>query len=215
MRRPDKLGADHDAYAAVHTLDLEHAGIPQTLQKHGLTQEALGIQGVTLYYRREKTAMPLASAPENATPEQLTKIGQVRAKVMDKVIEKYLVRFEPNHAPVGPIVENGRMVGVEFARTQTVNGKLVTLEGQNVQVRSPLIVSSIGSIPQPIVGVPMKGELIDFENWDNGKVRSFDNVFGLGNVLTGKGKKTRAEGHLPPGSEVYADLAAVAARLAP
>ena len=34
-------------------------------------------------------------------------------------------------------------------------------------------------------------------------------------VLTGKGKKTRAEGGLPPGTEVVADLAAVAARLAP
>ncbi|HEY6966250.1 MAG TPA: D-glycero-beta-D-manno-heptose 1,7-bisphosphate 7-phosphatase [Burkholderiales bacterium] len=34
-------------------------------------------------------------------------------------------------------------------------------------------------------------------------------------VLTGKGKETRAEGGLPPGTEVVADLAAVASRLAP
>jgi D-glycero-D-manno-heptose 1,7-bisphosphate phosphatase len=34
-------------------------------------------------------------------------------------------------------------------------------------------------------------------------------------VLTGKGKQTRAEGGLPPGTEVFADLAAVAARLSP
>jgi D-glycero-D-manno-heptose 1,7-bisphosphate phosphatase len=34
-------------------------------------------------------------------------------------------------------------------------------------------------------------------------------------VLTGKGKKTREEGGLPFGTEVFADLAAVAARLAP
>jgi D-glycero-D-manno-heptose 1,7-bisphosphate phosphatase len=34
-------------------------------------------------------------------------------------------------------------------------------------------------------------------------------------VLTGKGRKTRADGGLPPGTEVFADLAAVAARLAP
>ena len=33
-------------------------------------------------------------------------------------------------------------------------------------------------------------------------------------VLTGKGKKTRAAGGLPPGTEVFPDLAAVAARLA-
>ena len=34
-------------------------------------------------------------------------------------------------------------------------------------------------------------------------------------VLTGKGKKTREAGGLPPGTQVVADLAAVAARLAP
>jgi D-glycero-D-manno-heptose 1,7-bisphosphate phosphatase len=33
-------------------------------------------------------------------------------------------------------------------------------------------------------------------------------------VLTGKGKKTRAAGGLPPGTEIFADLAAAAARLA-
>lgn len=34
-------------------------------------------------------------------------------------------------------------------------------------------------------------------------------------VLTGKGKRTREAGELPPGTEIYPDLAAVAARLAP
>lgn len=34
-------------------------------------------------------------------------------------------------------------------------------------------------------------------------------------VLTGKGAKTREAGGLPPGTEVYPDLAALAARLAP
>jgi D-glycero-D-manno-heptose 1,7-bisphosphate phosphatase len=34
-------------------------------------------------------------------------------------------------------------------------------------------------------------------------------------VLTGKGAKTRAAGGLPPGTEIHADLAAIAARLAP
>ncbi|HZE60850.1 MAG TPA: D-glycero-beta-D-manno-heptose 1,7-bisphosphate 7-phosphatase [Burkholderiales bacterium] len=34
-------------------------------------------------------------------------------------------------------------------------------------------------------------------------------------VLTGKGKKTQAEGELPPGTQVFADLAAFAEHLAP
>jgi ferredoxin--NADP+ reductase len=177
------------AARGIHTtsVELEHSGIPATLQKHGLTQESLGMKGVTLYYRREKSAMPLASPPDNATPAQLEKTAQVRAKVMDKVIEKYLVKFEPNCAPLAPIVEDGRMVGVRFQRTKTVDGKLVNIAGEVVDVRAPLTVSSIGSIPQATPGLPMKGELVDFESWDTGKVRGFDEVFGLGNVLTGKG----------------------------
>jgi ferredoxin--NADP+ reductase len=172
---------------AVTTLELEHAGIPETLARHGLTAEELGIQGATLYYRREKTAMPLASAPENATPQQLEKVAQVRAKVMDKVIEKYLVRFLGNHAPLEPVLENGRVAGLRFQRTRSVDGKLESIPGDVVEVRSKLVVSSIGSIPAPIPGLPMKGELVDFADWDTGRVRGFDHVFGLGNVLTGKG----------------------------
>jgi D-glycero-D-manno-heptose 1,7-bisphosphate phosphatase len=34
-------------------------------------------------------------------------------------------------------------------------------------------------------------------------------------VLTGKGKRTRDEGKLPPGTAVYPDLAAFAQKLAP
>lgn len=171
---------------AVTTVELEHAGIPATLAAHGFTQAELGVQGVTLFYRREKTAMPLAFAPEGATPQQLEKIGQVRAKLMDKVMEKYLVRFAPNRALDAPIVQDGKLIGLRFRRTQTVEGRLAMLE-EREDVRSPSIISSIGSIPLPFVDLPMKGELIDFEDWQTGKVRGFDDVFGLGNALTGKG----------------------------
>jgi len=169
------------------TLELEHTGIRELLAKHGLTAESLGVEGATLYYRREKTAMPLASPPDNATPEQHAKIAQVRAKVMDKVCEKYLVRFVGNHAPLEPILEAGQLVGIRFQRTRTVNGKLEAIPGDTVEVHSPLIVSSIGSIPVAIPGLPMKGELVDYADWDTGRVQGFDHVFGLGNVLTGKG----------------------------
>jgi len=172
---------------ATTTLELEHEGIPQLLARHGLTVEQLGVRGVTLYYRREKTAMPLASPPDNATAQQLEKIGQVRAKVMDKVIDKYRVRFEPNHAPLEPLIEGDHVVGMRFQRTRTVDGKLVSLPGEIVDVRSSFVVSSIGSLPLPMPGVPMKGELFDFENFETGRVRGLDHVFGLGNVLTGKG----------------------------
>jgi ferredoxin/flavodoxin---NADP+ reductase len=217
------------AQRGIHTttLEIEHDGLPALLARHGLTQQELGVRGVTLYYRREKSAMPLASPPDNATAQQLEKTGQVRAKLMDKVIEKYLVRFEPNHAPLGPLLDaEGRMVGMRFQRTRTVEGKLIHVEDGIVEVRSPLVVSSIGSVPVPTPGLPMKGELIDFEDWSTGRVRGLPHVFGLGNVLTGKGniKESRknaqdigsqlVKDYLGLGGELNLDGAHTAARRA-
>ena len=176
----------------ISTVELEHAGIPKTLEKHGLTREELGIKGCTLYYRRSKRETPLAS-PKNDSAEEQLKIAGVREKVMDNVMRKYLVRFEGNHVPVGVLVEDAggaageRMVGLRFRRTETVDGKLREIDGSDYDVRSPLTLSSIGSVPIRMEGVPTKGELYDFTNWETGELRGLPGVFGLGNVLTGKG----------------------------
>jgi ferredoxin--NADP+ reductase len=169
------------------TLELEHEGIPHFLARHGLDEAQLGLRGVTLYYRREKSEMPLASPPDHATPQQLEKIHQVREKLMDKVIEKYLVHFQPNAAPLEPLLREDKLVGIRFQRTHTVDGKLQARAGETLDVHTQLVVSSIGSVPLPLPGLPMKGELIDFEDWNTGRVRGLHNVFGVGNVLTGKG----------------------------
>jgi D-glycero-D-manno-heptose 1,7-bisphosphate phosphatase len=61
----------------------------------------------------------------------------------------------------------------------------------------------------PLEGVPMVGD----------SLRDLQAAAAAGArpvlVLTGKGRKTRAAGGLPPGTEVHADLAAFAAQLAP
>ena len=101
--------------------------------------------------------------------------------------QKFFTRIVDRHLPVRALVEGGRLVGLAFKRTEVENGKLVTLPDAEVEVRAPLVISSIGSVPQAVSGVPMKGELYDFANWDTGQVRGLDGVFGLGNVLTGKG----------------------------
>jgi len=67
------------------------------------------------------------------------------------------------------------------------DGRVVPVVDSEYEVRAPLVVSSIGSVPEPIEGIPMRGELFDFADWDTGQVRDLPGVFGLGNVLTGKG----------------------------
>jgi len=167
--------------------ELERQGIGKVLEKHKITQQELGVHGCTLFYRRRKRDMPLASPPDNATPEQLKKTETVREKVMDVCMRKYLVRFEEGHLPIAPLVEGDRMVGVRFRRTEIQGGKVVELPGTERDVRGPLTISSIGSIPEILPGIPMKSELYQWKSWDTGELAQYPGVYGLGNVLTGKG----------------------------
>jgi ferredoxin--NADP+ reductase len=170
----------------VDLVEMEVKGIPRILETHGLTQEELGVEGCTLYYRRSKEDMPLASL-DDPTPEQLAKLRLARAKIMDRVIRKYFVKFESLSRPVGLVVEGDRLVGLQFQKTEVVDGRVRGLEGSEFEVRSPMIISSIGSIPRPIEGIPTRGELYDYDSWDTGEVHGLPGVFGLGNVLTGQG----------------------------
>lgn len=177
-----KRGIDID----VTTLEVQ--GVPKVCEKHGLEMSELGVEGCTLYYRRAKEDMPLATA-DSPTPEQLEKLKAARVKIMDRVIRKYGVHFVGNAMPSGVLREGNRLTGLRFRRTEIVDGRVRGLEGPDAEfeVRAPLVVSSIGSVPDPIPGLPTRGELYDFSNWDTGEVRDMPGVFGLGNVLTGKG----------------------------
>jgi NADPH-dependent glutamate synthase beta subunit-like oxidoreductase len=177
----------------VDIVQMEIKGIPRTLEAHGLTAEELGVEGCTLYYRRRKEDMPLASA-DNPTPEQLAKLQAARVKIMDRVIRKYFVKFEELSRPVDVIVEGERLAGIRFQKTEVVDGRVRGLEGTEFDVRASMVISSIGSIPRPIEGIPTKCELYHYDSWDTGQVHGLPGVFGLGNVLTGKGniKDSRA-----------------------
>jgi len=177
----------------VDLVQMEMKGIPRTLEAHGVTAEDLGVKGCTLYYRRRKEDMPLASA-DNPTPEQLAKLQAARVKIMDRVIRKYFVKFEELSRPVGTIVEGDRLTGIRFQKTEVVDGRVRGLEGTELDVHASMVISSIGSIPKPIEGIPTKGELYHYDSWDTGEVHGLPGVFGLGNVLTGKGniKDSRA-----------------------
>src|SRR5690606_14001661 len=101
---------------------------------------------------------------------------------------------EAQATPVGLVVENDRLVGLELARTKPEGGRVVTTDERFVR-RAPYVVSSIGSIPVPIPGIPMKGELFDFVDWELGRLRGFPTVFSTGNVATGKGNIVASRKH--------------------
>jgi NADPH-dependent glutamate synthase beta subunit-like oxidoreductase len=171
----------------VSVVDLEHKGITASLAQYGIAADSLGVRGCTLYYRRRVKDMPLAFAKQGATPEQLQKTEGVREKMVGILRDKFRVRVQDCCVPIAPIAENGRLVGLTFRRTEQKDGRSVEIPGSEHEVRSGLIVTSIGSVPEPITGIPTQGELYDYASWETGALRGLPGVFGLGNVLTGKG----------------------------
>lgn len=178
----------------VSIAELEVKGIPKILAAHDLAWEDLGLEGCTIYYRRRVEDMPLMSAPEGATPERIAKVEQGRRKMVEKACDKFKIAIEPLSAPDGLIVEDGRLVGLRFRRTRVEDGR-VHMTDETYERRGPVIISSIGSIPQPIEGIEMKGELFAFTDWTYGRLDAYPSVFSAGNVVTGKGNIVASRKH--------------------
>jgi NADPH-dependent glutamate synthase beta subunit-like oxidoreductase len=175
-------------------IELEVKGIPKILAAHDLKFEDLGLKGCTLFYRRRVEDMPVVEIPEGATPERAEKARKARARVLEKAMEKYRFHFEPLAAPDGLLVEDDRLVGLRFRRTRIEGGRVVMTD-ETFERRGRYVISSIGSIPEPLPGIPMKGELFDFSDWDLGRLEGFPTVFSAGNVVTGKGNSLSSRKH--------------------
>src|SRR6266853_3267028 len=102
--------------------------------------------------------MPLAQPPENATPEQVAKTEAIRQKMLRLAQEKYLFRVQDRTVTTGLLVEDGWLVGLKVSETKVEGRKAEPVADSEYQLRAPLIVSSIGSVPEKIPGVVMNGE---------------------------------------------------------
>ncbi len=174
--------------------ELEVKGIPKELEKHGLTWQELGFKGATLFYRRRPEDMPLVTLPDGADEKVRTKIEKTRANMLEKATSKFLFKVRSLRAPHSLIIENDRVAGMRFAVTRMDGGRLVQTE-ELEEVRGSQVISSIGSIPEPIEGVPMKGELYGYTDWDLGRLPDFPTLFAAGNVVTGKGNIVDSRKH--------------------
>jgi len=174
--------------------ELEVKGIPKVLESHGLVWEDLGLKGATIFYRRRIEDMPLMEMPENADETRREKVEAGRRRMLQKAMDKYRFEVEPLCAPDALLVEDGRLVGLRFRRTKVENGRVVPTD-ETFERRGPAVISSIGSIPEPIRGIEMRGELFDFKDWDIGRLEGYPTVFSVGNVVTGKGNIVASRKH--------------------
>jgi ferredoxin--NADP+ reductase len=184
----------------VNLVELEVKGIPKILKQHGLEMSDLGLEGPTLYYRRRVEDMPLMDAPEGADARRIAKVEAGRARMLAKAQEKYGFQMEPLCSPQAAIVEDGRLVGIRFVRNVMKDGR-PTPTDETFERRGPVVISSIGSIPEAIEGIDMRGELFDFKDWDLGRLEGYPTVFSVGNVVTGKGNIVASRKHATHVSE--------------
>jgi NADPH-dependent glutamate synthase beta subunit-like oxidoreductase len=161
--------------------------IPEVCKTHGIKPEELGVKGCLLIYRRREQDMPLAQPPDNATPEQIAKTEMVRQKMLRLARDKFLFRIQDRRLTTGIIVENGRLVGLKVVETKIEGRKAEPIPGSEHELRAPLVISSIGSVPEKLSGINMSGEYYTFAGKEVPRYTAMERVFGVGNVVTGQG----------------------------
>ena len=149
-------------------------------------------------------SMPLVEIPAGADEKRTEKMKASRRKLLDKAMEKYRFKMEPLCMPDGLLVRDERLVGLRFRRTHMEGGRPVPTD-ETFEARGSVVISSIGSIPARIEGIPMKGELFDFEDWDLGRLPGYPTVFAVGNVATGKGNIVASRKHARMVGEVVVE----------
>lgn len=206
----------------VDLLELEHQGIPKVCASLGVADpQSLGIRGATLIYRRRVEDMPLASAPADAPEKIKARLPTTRRKILEKAQSKFLFRVLTQRVTKEVLLEEGRVAGLVLLETKLQGGRLEPAAGSEQVVRSPQVISSIGSIPEPLAGIAMKGAYYEFKSWDTGEYAPRAGVFAAGNVVTGQGniKASLDHGRFVAGhvAEIYlglreGDLSEVSAR---
>jgi NADPH-dependent glutamate synthase beta subunit-like oxidoreductase len=168
-------------------------GIDRVLEKHALSMHDLGLKGATLVYRKSARDMPLKSFNE---PEEEEKARDVSEKMLKLSMNRYKFNFIGNSVAVKTLVENDKLIGLQFQKTIVKDGQSIPIEGSEFDLKSPLIISSIGSLPEHIEGIPVKGNLLNTIRKGACRIKGYDNVFAIGNAVTGRGniKESRIHG---------------------
>jgi NADPH-dependent glutamate synthase beta subunit-like oxidoreductase len=111
----------------------------------------------------------------------------VRQKMLRLARDKFLFRIQDRRLTTGIIAENGRLVGLKVTETKIEGRKAEPFPGSEHELRAPLVVSSIGSVPEKLSGINMDGEYYTFAGKEVPRYTAMDRVFGVGNVVTGQG----------------------------
>ncbi len=169
----------------------EKKGVAKILEENKTSLDELGLKGCTLFYRKRVQDMPLYPR-KGDSPAHIEKAQRVTQKLLLNYQSKYLFRFEGSCVPKGFSEKNGKLVGITFERAPE--------KGDNsppeiCKFDTELVISSIGSLPEALPSIPYKGDYLKTYGEFGHKIEGFDNVFAIGNVVTGKGNILDSKKH--------------------
>ena len=173
---------------------LERSGITKVLEEHNTNLEELGVEPCTLFYRRDAEDMPLYPR-KKYTVEGIEQARRVSRKLLDNYEAKYLFKFEGRCVPKAIIEQDGKFSGMTFQRLDIQDGNLVELRDDTFNIETDLLISSIGSLPKTTPGLPIVSNLLKTHSEYDWRVEGFENVFAVGNVVTGRGNILESRKH--------------------
>ena len=188
----EKLKSLFDIEVDVFTI--EKLGVDKVLKTFGIDFEQLGIEGVNLVYRRTAKDMPLKS-PKDDSKESIEKAKKVSEQLLETYLEKYKFKFKPLRIPVDYIEEENVLNGLILQKVDIKDGKVVPLENEKEVLKSDLVISSIGSLPEHIEGLQYEWSSLKMKDDGEYHVFGYDNVFAVGNAVTGRGNIQESKQH--------------------
>ena len=178
----------------VDLFSLEKYGIQKVLEEHNLTLESIKVIKPKLVYRRTARDMPLKS-PKDDSKENIEAAKAVSEKLLNKYLVKYLFEFIPLSIPVNFTEKENKLTGVIFQKVKVENGKIKPVEDSLFEIKTELLISSIGSIPEKIEGLQYDYSSLKMRDEADYHVYGYDNVFSVGNAVTGKGNIQESKKH--------------------
>jgi len=183
-----KKGIDIDLFT------LEKQGIKFFLDEHAINFEELDLKKATLVYRRTAKDMPLKS-PKDNSEESIEAAKLVSEKLLNKYIEKYLFNFIPLSIPVDFKEKDDKLTSVIFQKVAIENGKIKPEENSFFELKTDILISSIGSIPEQLEGLEYEYSSLKMKRNTGYQVAGFENVFAVGNAVTGRGNIQESKRH--------------------
>jgi len=96
--------------------------------------------------------MPLAQPPDNATPTKSPNGNGPAENACAWHKGKYLFRVQDRRLTTGIIVEKWRLAVESPLKTKIEGRKADPVPGSEQELRAPMFVSSIGSVPEKLSG---------------------------------------------------------------